>query len=202
MSSFTEVDETTEQLISILCAGYKGNYKIINDDVEIPEYMNVNLKILFDTLKRNSLISNYYYYVSGSWGLSIYPCLLTYFEDKRKNNEKDSYNVNNFYGNLTGVQVQQGTSNSQQTQNITSQLDFDEVNRIVKNIKKYDDMFDAEFGDKAAELRTKLDDIENLLKKKQDPSKIKTLLLDIKNLAIGISGSIIASGIVSQISFF
>ena len=28
MSNFTEVDETTEQLISILCAGYKGNYNV------------------------------------------------------------------------------------------------------------------------------------------------------------------------------
>jgi len=202
MSSFVKVDKMTEQLISILCAGYKGNYVIKSDDVEIPKYMNSNLKTLFNVLQEHGLISGYSYYISGNWLLNIYPCLFTYFEDNKENMKKESYNVNNFYGNLAGVQIQQGTSNSQQTQKNARQFDFEEVDRIVKNIKKYDDMFDTEFGDKAVELRAKLNDIETLLSSKQDPCKIRMLLLDIKNLAIGIGGSLIASGIVSQIPHF
>ena len=81
-------------------------------------------------------------------------------------------------------------------------FDFDAVGDIIKNIKKYDAMFDAEFGDKATELRDKLDNIEELVKNKENPSKIKTLLIELKNLAVGITGSLIASGIAAQIPGF
>jgi len=44
--------------------------------------------------------------------------------------------------------------------------------------------------------------IEELVKKKENPSKIKLLLTELKNLAIGVSGSLIASGIAAQIPMF
>ena len=58
-------------------------------------------------------------------------------------------------------------------------------------------MFDEEYGQLASEMRDKLSEIERLLKEKENPSKIKVLLGDIKNLSLGVAGSVIASGIAS-----
>ena len=149
------------------------------------------------------MISSYAYYIPGCWEVTILPCMLTYFERKEiaVMEEKQSYN-NNFYGDVTGIQIQQGTVNSTQNQTITQDFDYDSVNEVIKNIKKYDAMFDSEFGDKATEVRNKLDSIEELLKNKENPSKIKALLIELKNLAVGITGSLIASGIAAQIPMF
>lgn len=98
-----------------------------NNDVEIPSYLENDLALEFEKLKQYGLISNYGYYISGCWEITLLPGLLTYFE--RKENaimqKKESFNTNNFYGNVTGVQIQQGIVNSSQTQNITSKFDYE-----------------------------------------------------------------------------
>lgn len=196
------LDPTSEEMVSLIVAGYKDeNYKITNNDVCIPTYLESDLALEFEKLKQYGMISSYGYYISGCWELTILPCMLTYFERKEiaVMEEKQSYNTNNFYGDVTGIQIQQGTVNSIQNQTITQDFDFDAVSDVIKNIKKYDAMFDSEFGDKATELRNKLDGIEKLIKNKENPGKIKTLLLELKNLAIGVTGSLIASGIAAQI---
>ena len=72
----------------------------------------------------------------------------------------------------------------------------------VENIKKYDSLLDDEFGDKASDLRGKIVELEELIEKRENPSKVKILLAELKNLAIGVSGSLIASGIAAQIPLF
>ena len=91
----------------------------------------------FEKLKQYGLISNYCYYISGCWEITILPSLLTYFERKEKAilQEKQSYNTNNFYGDVTGVQIQQGTVNSSQTQTITQDFDYGAISDIIENIK-------------------------------------------------------------------
>ncbi len=71
---------------------------------------------------------------------------------------------------------------------------------IIEKIKKYDSFLDDEYGENALEIRNKIDEIEDLVQKKENPSRIKTLLSDIKNLSIGVTGSLIASGIVTLLS--
>ena len=71
---------------------------------------------------------------------------------------------------------------------------------IIEKIKKYDSFLDDEYGENALEIRNKIDEIEYLVQKKENPSRIKTLLSDIKNLSIGVTGSLIASGIVTLLS--
>lgn len=73
---------------------------------------------------------------------------------------------------------------------------------LIDKISKYDGMFDAEFGDKAAELRDRISELEKLAEKKENPGKVKMLLTEVKNLAIGVAGSLIASGIAVQIPMF
>lgn len=112
-----------------------------------------------------------------------------------------SNNTNNFYGNVSNVQVQQGTVNSTQTQTVTSMetIDFEKVLEFVDKVKKYNNFFEDEFGDNATEVREKITEIETLAKKRENPSKIKILLCELKNLSVGVAGSLIATGIVEGI---
>ena len=109
-------------------------------------------------------------------------------------------NTNNFYGEATGIQIQQGTNNSLQEQTITQEFNYAKVKEVLEQIKKYDNMFDEEYGEKAPELRNMIEEIEVLLQKRENPSKIKMVLTEIKNLSIGIAGSLIASGILATIA--
>lgn len=109
-------------------------------------------------------------------------------------------NTNNFYDKVTGVQIQQGTNNSSQEQTVIQEFDYDKLTKILEQIKKYDSTFDTEYGEKAPELRSKIDEIETLVQKRENPSRIKVLLADIKNLSIGVAGSLIASGIISLVN--
>ena len=109
-------------------------------------------------------------------------------------------NTNNFYGEATGIQIQQGTNNSLQEQTITQEFNYAKVKEVLEQIQKYDSMFDEEYGEKAPELRNMIEEIEVLLQKRENPSKIKMVLTEIKNLSIGIAGSLIASGILATIA--
>ena len=109
-------------------------------------------------------------------------------------------NTNNFYGEATGIQIQQGTNKSLQKQTITQEFNYAKVKEVLEQIKKYDSMFDEEYGEKAPELRNMIEEIEVLLQKRENPSKIKMVLTEIKNLSIGIAGSLIASGILATIA--
>lgn len=109
-------------------------------------------------------------------------------------------NTNNFYGEATGIQIQQGTNNSLQEQTITQEFNYAKVKEVLEQIKKYDSLFDEEYGEKAPELRNMIEEIEVLLQKRENPSKIKMVLTEIKNLSIGIAGSLIASGILATIA--
>ena len=109
-------------------------------------------------------------------------------------------NTNNFYGEATGIQIQQGTNNSLQEQTITQEFNYAKVKEVLEQIKKNDSMFDEEYGEKAPELRNMIEEMEVLLQKRENPSKIKMVLTEIKNLSIGIAGSLIASGILATIA--
>lgn len=106
-------------------------------------------------------------------------------------------NTNNFYGNVTGIQIQQGTTGSTQEQTVSPELDYTAIQNIIEQIRKYDSMIDSEFGDKASEIRDKVDELSRLVEKKDNPDKIKAIVGDIKNLVMGVSGSLIASGILA-----
>lgn len=125
---------------------------------------------------------------------------LTVNEKNMGEHQKIINNTNNFYDKVTGVQIQQGTNNSSQEQTVMQEFDYDKLTKILEQIKKYDNTFDNEYGEKASELRSKIDEIELLVQKRENPSRIKILFADIKNLSIGVAGSLIASGIISVIS--
>lgn len=113
-----------------------------------------------------------------------------------------SNNTNNFWGPVNNMQIQQGTTNSMQTQTVTSSdtMDFGAVAEFIAKMKRYDSHFDEEYGQQSKEVREKLEEISILVQKKENPSKIKSLLLELKNLSVGVSGSLIATGIAQGIN--
>ena len=128
---------------------------------------------------------------------------IDYFKDKEKQHQEARMcNItNNFCGSISNIQLQQGTVNSIQTQTITGMetIDFDKVSEFVAKIKRYDPLLEDEFGDKATEVRQKITEIDTLVQKKENPSKVKMLLMELKNLSVGVAGSLIATGIVEGI---
>ncbi len=194
------LDKTAEELVNIIYNAYsRTDYKVTNNDVEIPQYMEGDLQLEFEKLKQYGLISQYGYYITGAWEISILPCMLTYMQDKEDamSQEQRTNNYTNvFNGNVTDVQIQQGTVNSIQTKTVTAELDYEAVGKLVEQIRKYDGMLDAEFGENAVELREKVKELSVLVQSKNNPSRIKVLLGDVKSVALKVTGSIIASGIL------
>lgn len=170
---------------------------------EIPN-IEFNVGNIMDDLKLHNCISgNSTVFISGEVQVILTIDGIEYFKEKEiqmKENQRITNNTNNFYGEVTGVQIQQGTVNSSQSQSVNQGFDYAEVAEIIEKIKKYDSFLDDEYGENALEIRNKIDEIEYLVQKKENPSRIKTLLSDIKNLSIGVTGSLIASGIVTLLS--
>lgn len=109
-------------------------------------------------------------------------------------------NSNNFYGKALGIQIQQGVKDSSQIQIIDNDFDYKQVESVIKAIRQYDGHIDSDYKDVAIEVREKLQQIEILVSQEREPQQIRNLLGDLKNLSIGITGSLIASGIVSMIT--
>ncbi len=170
---------------------------------EIPN-IEFNVGNIMDDLKlHNCISSNSIVFISGEVQVILTIDGIEYFKEKEiqmKENQRITNNTNNFYGEVTGVQIQQGTVNSSQSQSVNQGFDYAEVAEIIQKIKKYDSLLDDEYGENALEMRNKIDEIEDLVQKEENPSRIKALLNDIKNLSIGVAGSLIASGIVTLLS--
>lgn len=64
---------------------------------------------------------------------------------KRKVKQQIIYNTNNFYGSMSKMQIQQGTLNLQQIQNILEELDYQEIDNNLEEIKN-DARFDEFYG--------------------------------------------------------
>lgn len=120
-----------------------------------------------------------------------------------ENDETDNVKVgNNYTLNITApvsnLQIQQGTTNSSQTFASSKDFDYDEITRFLERIRKYP-LTDEEFGDNTAKIKQVVSETERAVEAKESPSKIKALLETLRELTIGISGSLIASGIASNI---
>lgn len=108
----------------------------------------------------------------------------------------------NISGNITGSQIQQGTIGSKQTMSVENNFNYDKVletlNKIQKTLNSSD--FLEDFSENAEQVKAIVVEAIEMVHKKEEPSKIKKALNTLKDLAIGVSGSIIASGIVALIS--
>ena len=114
--------------------------------------------------------------------------------EKEDNNMSD--NSITIYGNVSDTQIQQGSINSSQTQKQLSENDIEKFQGILDQINKYRLQFPTEFGDKSDELIAALDRAQEALEAKSQPLW-KKAISTVHDLAIGINGSLIASGILN-----
>ncbi|MCU1806385.1 hypothetical protein NVV31_13440 [Cytobacillus firmus] len=121
------------------------------------------------------------------------------FTDKEKQAATDqNYTVNNFYGNATGVQIQQHTQNSSQT--MISGLDFDKISSFISTLQ--DNITGIGLPEDSQKvIKSEIDNISTELVSAEPKSNlIKQSLSTIRNVLEGVSGSLIASGLLHELS--
>ena len=117
-------------------------------------------------------------------------------EKDLSNQEQDSYSVN-IQGNINGVQIQQGTTNSSQFQNVNQVFDYEKVAEILNEIDKYVPMFADIYGHDCEKAENALNEAKEAVGARENPSKIKKALSILKDVSLRVSSSLIATGILT-----
>lgn len=105
--------------------------------------------------------------------------------------------------NATNIQIQQGTAGSSQTiNNMEQAFDYEKAEKIIRDIASYTQypQFVETFGENSETAKATIENMLVAVEKKEDKRIIKSLAMDLKNLLIGVVGSIIASGITAQLA--
>lgn len=124
---------------------------------------------------------------------------MQFTNDEKKIANQRNYTTNIFNGNVSNSQIQQNTKKSNQTMNV-EQFDIDKADKLLKLIKENLKKIDLNESDNK-QFKKQLDEIEKGLKsRKPNENKILQAFGIIKNILEGITGSLIASGILHEIS--
>ena len=101
--------------------------------------------------------------------------------------------------NATGIQIQQNSAGASQTLTNTVGLDYEQALKVLKEIREYFDFpkFQETFGDNTENVKSIIESTIDALSCKEDERLIKKSLHVLKDLVIGASGSLIASGILA-----
>lgn len=126
---------------------------------------------------------------------------LAYFEEPQVDNTLPAFYTNNFYGDVSEVQIQQGNNNISQTMIDDSEFDKEKIEKLIDTISSYDSVLNQEYGiNLADELRNAIKELNVLLnEQKENPGKMKSVLNYIKELSVNAGGGLIASGVVDLI---
>ncbi len=123
----------------------------------------------------------------------------SYFGEVKEN--PNIMNTNYFYEKVGHVQIQQNTTNSSQTLNLTQTVDEGKVTELIHMINKYDSMLEAEYGKESADsLRKKVEELELTIKEPKSTNKVKKVLSYIRDLSVNAGGSLIAAGVIQLIT--
>lgn len=169
------------------------------EDVTVSE--DAILRSLFKELREEEMIS-------VSWA-SNYPYTLyllakgiSYFEEKKETEESiNNYYTNNFYGTANGVQIQQGTKDSKQSQKLSLLLDVTRIEELIQTIRKYDSVLNDEYGiEGAAKIRNATKELDAAIHKNEETDKMKEILEYIRDLSVNAGGGLVATGILHLIS--
>lgn len=123
---------------------------------------------------------------------------VSFSKEEKREADKQNYTVNNFYGNTSGVQIQQHTQHSIQTQ--INEMDLEKVNEFISMLRGNLSHITLEREVKEA-LELEISKIPNeLMTNKPKTQIIKESMRTIKSVLEGITGSLIASGLLHEIS--
>lgn len=113
---------------------------------------------------------------------------------KMENSGQTTINV---YGSISDSQIQVGTINSTQSINNNDTFPYEEIFKVVTEIGKYKGILIQDLGENGEQFVKVLDEISEAVREQRNPSKIKKAVEVLKGLVIGVSGSLIASGVLA-----
>lgn len=120
------------------------------------------------------------------------------FSDKEKQEaSKQNYNINNFYGNASGIQFQQNSPNS--TQTMTNGVDVGQISELITKIKENIDQTGLS-EEQQSVVESEVETISaELVSAQPQPTVIQKSLQSIRTMLEGAGGNVIASGLTFMI---
>lgn len=126
---------------------------------------------------------------------------LVYFEETRLDEMPNNTYTNNFYGDVKGVQIQQGNEKASQDQSIENDYDEEKITELIQAIKKYDNHLESEFGSaNAKQMRDYIAELSETAKSPESKGKTGAILSGIRDLCTNAGGGLIAAGIIKLLS--
>lgn len=161
---------------------------------------DVILRSLFKELIENEMISvmwadNYPYIIF------VLANGISFFEEKKMEQVEngESY-VNNFYGEIKGLQLQQGTVNSTQNQSMAQIMDISKIDELIDLIQKYDSYLETDYGlENANKVRESINELITM-KEQKDTKRANGILNYIRDLSANAGGGLIAAGVLQLIN--
>ena len=118
-------------------------------------------------------------------------------ENILKEKQRLNNNINNFYGNVSNAQIQQNVRNSTQSIVLNTEYDKkDELKEYIETLKSNINTVDLSVENKKI-VDSSIKDIEREIDTRTYKSKVITEALNtIRNVLEGVTGSLIASGLI------
>ncbi|WP_186576042.1 AbiTii domain-containing protein [Aquibacillus kalidii] len=122
------------------------------------------------------------------------------FSDKEKQEaNRQNYTVNNFYGNTSGVQIQQHTQHSTQTQ--INEMDLEKVESFISNLNNNINQITELEANSQKVIEKEVKKITKQIKaKKPKHIVLKESINTIRNILEGVAGNFVAQALLYQIS--
>ncbi|SFD95030.1 hypothetical protein SAMN05428981_102466 [Bacillus sp. OV194] len=122
---------------------------------------------------------------------------LSFSKDEKKEASKHDYTINNFYGNASGIQIQQHTSSSRQT--MKNEFAFEKVSAFITLLKENLNQLGLQ-SESSKKLESEVAAISTQLESRQPNSSIiKKSLQSIRTTMEGAAGNLIASGLLYEL---
>ena len=101
--------------------------------------------------------------------------------------------------NANGIQIQQNSDGAMQEMTTSQTFNYDKALEVLKEIKEYIDFpqFQTTFKENSENVKAIIEDTIKAVENKEDVGIVKKSLRILKDLAVGASGSLIASGIIA-----
>lgn len=101
--------------------------------------------------------------------------------------------------NANGIQIQQNSDGAMQEMANSQTFNYDKALEVLKEIKEYIDFpqFQTTFKENSENVKAIIEDTIKAVENKEDVGIVKKSLRILKDLAVGASGSLIASGIIA-----
>lgn len=101
--------------------------------------------------------------------------------------------------NANGIQIQQNSDGAMQEMTNSQTFNYDKALEVLKEIKEYIDFpqFQTTFKENSEKVKEIIEDTIKAVENKEDVGIVKKSLRILKDLAVGASGSLIASGIIA-----